>query len=264
MGRSYIPVITDVDSNEIVHAYNPHDLNDGAKLMEHAWRDSLTPLAVEARLYRNQKRLIWACDEDPPCLLSELYELGENLWGAVLSYIAREQCGRLAWVSIEDMTKPITHPQRWHLAKTAGDKARYAINHTRGEYIDLGRLGPRSPELPRVLLADSGAGSYFPAAEKVLDPLPLLTVATHQVMSVGDYQGPGAEWIGAWSGDVISTDSSTKEIADDPGYCEINPGFFDRRQPGYSNRIGELAGAACPGIEIFQTNAAHAHSSLYF
>jgi hypothetical protein len=200
MGQYYYPIIlrekpqkSDDDSHtnaEIIRTwFNPHEFDQGLKLMEHAYQDSPLMKVVESLIQPNsifyKSRLVWGGDYADKEQGSD-----QNL---------HNMCDKYQRWSDQNIAKnynPLSYP--------------FLINHTRQEYVDKRKIRPYT-----FWPATSNPHANQPVQ---IHPLALLT-AEGNGRGGGDYRGNDEGYCGLWARDIISVDSTVPS-----GYSET---FYD-------------------------------------
>jgi hypothetical protein len=185
---------TDADSTEesnesceiIRLSLNPHNYQQGAKIMEHSYIGNELVSLVEYLLsplgmfYKS--RLVWAGD----------YADTEQTTRQNLYHMVREP--QLLFSYCRDFFRQQDY--------------QYIVNHTKREFVDK----------QRCLEQQSDDDTYG----LVIHPLPLL-VSEGNGRGGGDYSGPGEDDCGRWARDVISLERT--HPTQEKGYCEFIPKF---------------------------------------
>ena len=194
MGQYYkIIILADngnVDSEpEVIRlAISPDNYQTGLKLTEHSYIGNHCVTLVEYLLSRQgpyyKSRIIWAGDYANSEVNYEPEVGHRNLY-----HVATD--AKDAWLLF---TSP---------AGFDNDLYRYAVNHSKKEYIDKAKCLPNNAGL-------------------TVHPLPLL-VAEGNGRGSGDYFGHNKDMCGSWARDIISLER------DEPagGYMELECGFME-------------------------------------
>ena len=226
MGQYYKAIMLSDDGQCIESAIKSFG---GNKLMEHAWRGNPMTLAVQKLLYDNPTPLVWCgdyADSDP---ISEAEGVSN------LEHVVTEKVPELIIDGDElkalniEYTPAGNRRTDYELVMemvSMTRKHRFAINHDKKEYVDLGKL-PESdiPKQDHLAAggADAGSKGEEPTDTMMIDALALLT-ASGNGRGGGDYHGTSMNLVGRWAYDRIEVYKNNKDL-DEQGYREIRPGF---------------------------------------
>lgn len=193
MGQYYKIIIladnSDVDSEpEVIRlAISPNNYQCGIKLMEHAYIGNHCVNLVEYLISRQgpyyKSRILWAGDYAECELNYNEADGGRNLY-------------HMADHANDDWLL-FTCP-----AGFDNNVYKYAVNHSKKEYIDKSKCQPNNAGL-------------------TVHPLPLL-VAEGNGRGSGDYYGHNQDMCGSWARDIISMERE-KPVG---GYMELECGFM--------------------------------------
>lgn len=192
MGQYYLPSLLKTNyktsKQPIKKQLCAHRFCEGVKLMEHSWTNGYLMQAVEYMLSTNKRNpFVWAGDyaENLEGHNDNAYNLGDSLdlSDKILKHLPLVD--EKSWLGMEH-----------RLAPEAVKVYKYAINHSKKEYVAI------------------------PEANDEIHPLPLLTAESNG-LGGGDYYGKaGMKYVGSWKYDVISVGNEVPK-----GYAKINPRF---------------------------------------
>lgn len=209
MGQYYKPVILNA-GGDITAWFYSHHYDNGLKLMEHSYVGNKFLAAVFHRLlHATDAHLVWAGDyADPPegadlnyyqqCTFAEdkeiLHQFGEFQG--------------VKWTRVESPGRGFTETKEYkawaaQLPKYDRRVFRYAVNHTKKQYVALNSQPPTEYDLR-------------------ICPLPLLCAAGNG-RGGGDYRGANEDQCGVWAGDSIAIVTLKRDVPKD--YTEIKPVF---------------------------------------
>lgn len=208
MGQYWVPVCLDLNQK-----LEPHEYDEGAKLMEHSWIHSKFIRSVAGLLMEGQpwykKHIAWVgdyTDDDP-----------------MLTKFCKKCIKGEKNIKCPDYVKAIvgecdgTYQQYYRGAKTIKPTApsmkklplhHFIVNHTKKEFVDTSKCNVEDESKKHKL-------------KWIIYPLSLLT-ATSNGRGGGDYNGKNEEKVGTWVGDSISIELKKPE-----GYAEMIPDFTE-------------------------------------
>ncbi len=171
--------------------YNPHDYDNGLKLMEHSWIGNNYVGAMCIKIKDNPLRVVWFGD------YSELDDIKGHRNEVALKSAYKISFGDNKYIN--DLSK-----------ETEDMKIGYLVNVDKNEYLSLYDYCIRSSK-----------------DDWIVNPLPLLTAfPSANGRGGGDYWGSDIEYLSYWAGDHIMFTTDESKI---DGFQEILPIFIEDR-----------------------------------
>lgn len=186
MGQYYKPFLIGEHNKQFI--INPHEYDNGMKLMEHSYVGNYVTNAVRTLLLNQRKRVAWMGDyADTEC--GDAYE-------KKLPHDKFMQYWKACW---GDHPKKCDHPYSMDYDET--NKGWYLINHTQKCFIEMDAYIAEST------VWETWGGKKVPV---IIDPLPLLTACGND-RGGGDFHKGciGYENVGIWAFDVLEFSQTT-------------------------------------------------------